>query len=268
MRKFLPIGLILFLTAIPISTAVASSKQAYGDYLYQFDHYRQTYSDFQLAKDTYLKYHSLTSQTQAVTATQTMMTQRNLLLRSYLLFLNEKLNENQGLGGAAKQQYQGNLQREIAFLDDQNQQIGGVTTLEDATRISKHLETQYTPLQITIRQTIIGLTIGKLSRLSRAFDQNFQTAQTLMNTNAGVLAPEKVGTINQWFIQIQNTRSLYQQKIDEIATAANTQFAAATTLFTVNEKFTDISKKCTEAQKLLAQSTAYLGEVVTALQYQ
>lgn len=261
-KKFLPGFVILFILVLSIffvTPVRATTQQAYGDYLYQFDRYRQTYADFQRAKDTYSKYHSLTSQTQAVSATQTMMTQRNLLLRSYLLFLNEKLNEDQG---------QGNLQKEIAFLDDQNQQIAGLMTLEEATRISKLLETHYLPLQITIRQTIIGLTIGKLSVLSSGFDQNLQTAQTLVNTNSTILAPKKVSIINRWLIQIQNTRSLYQQQIDEIRTLTTTQFAAVTSMWDLDQKFADINKKFTEAQKLLTQMTEYLGELVTAFQYQ
>jgi len=267
MRKFLLLGILVFLTAIPISSAVASSQQAYQDYLYQFDRYRQTYSDFQRARNTYLKYHSLTTQTQAVTATQTMMTQRNLLLRGYLLFLNEKLNEDQGLNETAKQQYQGNLQKELAFLETQNQQIAGLTSIDEATSTSKLLETHYVPLQITIRQTIIGITLGKLSALARTFDQNLQTAQMLVSENSGVLAPEKVSIINRWLTQIQNTRGLYQQQIDEIAAFATTKFATITTLSEVDQKFTDINKKFTGAKQLLAQATSYLGEVVRALQY-
>lgn len=268
MRKILLLGLIVFLTVIPISIVAASSQQAYSDYLYQFDRYRQTYSDFQRAKETYLKYRSLTSQTAAVTATQTMMTQRNLLLRGYLLFLNEKLNEDQGLNEAAKQQYQGNLQKELAFLETQNQQIAGLTSIDEATSTSKLLETHYLPLQITVRQTIIGITLGKLSGLARTFDQNLQTAQTLVNENTGVLAPEKVSIINRWLTQIQNTRSLYQQKIDEIEAATTTQFSTIRTVSDVDQKIADINKKFTEAQKLLIQMTGYLGELVRALQYQ
>jgi len=268
MRKFLLLGLIVFLTAIPIPIVVASSKQAYQDYLYQFDRYRQTYSDFQLARDTYLKYHSLTSQTAAVSATQTMMTQRNLLLRSYLLFLNEKLNENQGLGFATKQYYREKLQQEIAFLDAQNQQIAELTSIDEATNISKLLETHYVALHITIRQTIIALTMGKLLRLSMAFDQNLQTAQALVSDNTTVLSPEKVGIINRWLIQIQNTRSLYQQQLDEITTFSTTKFTTVRAMQDLEQKSEDIDKKFTEAQGLLAQMTSYLGEVVTALKYQ
>ena len=268
MRKFLLLGILVFLSAFPISFAVASSQQAYQDYLFQFDRYRQTYSDFQLARDTYLKYRSLTSQTAAISATQTMMTQRNLLLRGYLLFLNEKLNEDQGLGTTAKQDYQGNLQKELSFLETQNQYIAGLTSLDEATSTSKLLETHYVPLHITIRQTIIGLSIGKLSALSGMFDQNLQTAQTLVSTNTTALAPEKVGIINRWLTQIQNTRNLYQQKIDEIGPFATTQFASVTTMGDIDQKFVDISKKITEAKQLLTQATSYLGEVVTALQYQ
>lgn len=259
---------MLVLPTFFVTPVHATSQQAYQDYLYQFDRYRQTYSDFQRAKETYFKYHSLTSQTQAVTASQTMMTQRNLLLRGYLLFLNEKLNDDQGLSETAKQQYQGNLQKELAFLETQNQQIAGLTSIDEATSTSKLLETHYVPLQITIRQIIIGITIGKLSGLARTFDQNLQTAQTLLAANTGVLAPEKVSIINRWLTQIQNTRSLYQQKIDEIETSATTQFATITTLSEVDQKFADINKKFPEAQKLLTQMTGYLGEVVQTLQYQ
>jgi DNA repair ATPase RecN len=267
MRKFLLLGILVFLTAVPLSIVVASSQQAYQDYLYQFDRYRQTYSDFQRAKDTYFKYRSLTSQTAAVSAAQTMMTQRNLLLRGYLLFLNEKLNEDQGLGGSAKQQYQGNIQEELTFLETQNQHIAGLTSIDEATSTSKLLETHYVPLQITIRQTIIGISLGKLSALARAFDQNFQTAQTLVSANADVLAPEKISVVNRWLAQIQNTRSLYQQKIDEIESFAATSFTRVTILSDIDQKLADISKKFTEAQQLLTQETSYLGEVVTALQY-
>lgn len=270
MKKFLPGFVILFMLVLPtffVTPVGATSQQAYQDYLYQFDRYRQTYSDFQLARDTYLKYRSLTTQTTAVSVTQTMMTQRNFLLRSYLLFLTEKLNEDLGLGGAAKQQYQGNLQKELAFLETQNQQIAGLTSIDEATSTSKLLETHYVPLQITIRQTIIGITLGKLSDLARTFDQNFQIAQTLVSENTGVLAPEKVSIINRWLTQIQNTRSLYQQKIDEIDTFTATKFATITTLSEIEQKFLDINKKLAEAKQLLTQATSYLSEVVTALKY-
>jgi hypothetical protein len=269
-KKVLPGIVILFLLILPSFFAKpvrATSQQAYQDYLHQFDRYRQTYSDFQLARDTYLKYRSLTSQTAAVTAAQTMMAQRNLLLHSYLSFLNEKLNDDQGLGTAAKQQYQGNLQREITFLDAQKEQIAGVTTIDDATRSSGLLETHYLPLHITIRQTIIGVTLGKLLDLTKSFDQNLATAQTLVSKNTAILTPEKVSIINRWFVQIQNTRTLYQQKIDDIGVFATTQIATVSSLSDLDQKFADINKKFAEARQLLTQQSSYLGEVVTALQY-
>jgi hypothetical protein len=269
-KKFLPGVIILFLLVLPaflVSRVRATSEQAYNDYLYQFDQYRQTYSAFQVARDSYLKYQSLTSQTAAVGAAQTMLTQRNLLLRSYLSFLNEKLNEDQGLDGSTKGQYQANVQKEITFLDTQNQNIAGITSIDDATRSSALLENHYVALQITIRQTIIGIILGKLSALTRSFDQNFQTAQTILTDNTALLTPEKVNVINQWFIQIQNTRALYQQKIGDINTFATTQVSAVRTVYDLDQKFSDINKQFSAAQQLLTQESSYLGEVVTALRY-
>ncbi len=269
-KKCLPGVIILFLLVLPaflVGRVLATSQQAYSDYLNQFDTYRQSYSSFQLARDSYLKYQNLTSQTAAMTATQTMMTQRDLLLRSYLSFLNEKLNEDQGLDTGTKGQYQANLQKEIAFLDTQNQNIAGITSLDDATRSSSILENHYVALQITISQTIIGVTIGKLEALAHTFDQNLQTAQGIISSNAALLPPEKTATINQWLIQIQNTRSLYQQKIDAAATASATGLAPVTSIYELDQKTADINKQCTDAQQLLTQLIGFLGELVTALQY-
>lgn len=270
MKKFLPGAVIFFILVISlffVTVVHAASQQAYSGYLSQFDRYRQTYTDFQLARDSYLKYRSLTSQTAAVTAAQTMMTQRNLLLRSYLFFLNEKLNEDQGLTPGAKGLYQENLQKEVDFLDGQNKEMATLTSLDEATSASKLLENHYLALQITIRQTIIGVTTGKLEGLARIFDENLQTAQTLARENTGSLAPDKIDRINRWLVQIRNTRSLYQQKIDDIGVYAVQQIAPVRNLPDLNQKFTEINKKFAEAQQLLARATSYLGEVVTALQY-
>src|SRR3989344_5828917 len=96
-RTALALVVILFLTLA--GSVFATSQQAYQDYLYQFDLYRQRETDFRVAKTEYEKFRSLTSETTALEKTKLLLAQRDQLLRAYLLVLNEKLNEDKGLTG-------------------------------------------------------------------------------------------------------------------------------------------------------------------------
>lgn len=265
MRKFLVLLLFVLTTAFMTPTVFASTQQAYNDYLYQFDVYRQKYSDFQVAKNEYQKFKSLASQTTALAAAKTMLTQRDLLLKAYLLLLNEALNEDQGLTAVNKQLYQSLIRNEITFLDNHSQLIPSIASIEDAITVGAQLESHYQILQTSMRQIITGISLGKLMVLSRSFDQNYQAAQTLVNTNAGLFTPEKVGTINRWLLQISNKRTLYQQKINEIL-GLNTQLSSIDPN-ELERKFNEITRKVGEARQYLLEGTSFLGEVVVALKY-
>src|SRR3990167_2153444 len=143
--------LSLFLLSSHIS---ASSQQAHTDYLYQYDVYRQSYNDFKVAKNEYEKFKSLVSQTDALEQTKKMLAQRDVLLRSYLLLLNEKLNENKGLDGSDKTLYQTLIQNEVKFLESHANLIPAIGSIDDTVDVSKQLESHYNILQTSIRQTI------------------------------------------------------------------------------------------------------------------
>lgn len=269
MRKFLSaIFLAVLLLTTPLFIAgkvVATSAAAYQDYLYQFDLYRQKYADFQVAKNEYQKFKSLTAQQQLLDNTKAMLAQRDQLLRAYLLFLNEKLNEDQGLSPTSKQLYQTLIANEVKFLNENAALVPSISSLDDAITISGKLESHYQVLQTTIRQIITAVALGKLMVLSRQFDTNAQTAQTLVNTNTSVFSAEKIATMNRWLLQITNKKTLYQQKIDEI-NSLNTSLTTADAS-ELDRKFSDITKKVGEARQYLLEGTSYLGELGTELKY-
>jgi ABC-type transport system involved in cytochrome bd biosynthesis fused ATPase/permease subunit len=88
--KYILIISVLFLP----TTVWASSTSAYQEYLQEFDKYRTVLNDFKVARSEYLKFKTLTSQQSALEKTKQMLADRSQLLRSYLQFLNEKLNES------------------------------------------------------------------------------------------------------------------------------------------------------------------------------
>ncbi len=254
----------LFSLLVPL--AIASSGTAYKDYLYQFDVYRTKYADFRIAKNEYLKFKTLTSQTTALDKTKIMMSQRDELLRAYLLLLNEKLNENNGISDIERKTYQTHITNEVTFLEGHSTLVGSIGSLEDAQETSRELESRYTVLSSSMRQTISGISLGNLATLAKQFDIALADAKALVSNNRRIFIPEKQATIDRWLLQITNVRSLYQQKIEIMKSLE--QELRGTSIEEQNQRFAAIQRGVGEARQYLLDGTLYLGELITALKYQ
>lgn len=265
MKRFLLPLVLIFLFVLLVPSVRASSEKAYQDYLYQFDLYRQKNSEFTVAKNEYQKFKSLTSQTVALDKTIAMLSQRDLLLRAYLLLLNEKLNEDRGVNESEKTTYQTLIKNEISFLDSHSIVVNSIGSLEDATDASRELESHYVVLGASMRQAIIGISLGQLFILSRQFDTLLADAKALLSTNKGIFTPQKQATIDRWILQIQNIRSLYQQKIDSITTQ-NAQIRS-TNIDSQDELFRELKKELAQARQYLVEGTAFIAELTTALRF-
>lgn len=258
------LALIIFLVfAIP---ALATYEEAYQAYLVQFDLYRKSNSDFQVAKNEYLKFKTLTSQATALEKTKAMMTLRDQLLRSYLLVLYEKVgNANSGLTPITREQYQKMLGNEIAFLETHAQTIASVGSLEDAQQISGELESRYTVQQTAIRQILTGLSLGQLAIVAKYYDALVIDAKALLTQSGSMLSIQKQETVNRWILQIVNKRSFYQQKVDAITLQNAT--------LDVNDpedldtQYNTMVRGLGEARQYLVEGISNLTELRDALKY-
>lgn len=265
MRKIL-LGLILFFVFLP-SVAGASYEQAYQDYLFQFDSYRQKYSDFQVAKNEYKKFKTLTSEATALEKTKIMMTQRDQLLRSYLLVLFEKIQDpNAGLSAGTADQYRRIIGNEIAFLETHALTIPSVGSLEDAQEVSKQLESHYMVLQTSIRQILTGLSLGQLAIVAKFYDTLVGNAQQIIQERVGIFSPQKQETINRWVLQIVNKRNFYQQKVDAI----NQQsiLLDPTSPQDLDTKYNAMVRGMGEARQYLVEGISNISELRDSLKYQ
>ncbi|MFH0749829.1 MAG: hypothetical protein V1917_02860 [Candidatus Gottesmanbacteria bacterium] len=245
---------------------VASSDTAYKDYLYQFDGYRTKLNNFKVARTEYLKYKTLLSETTALDTVKAMLAQRDQLLRSYLLFLNEKLNENTGLSSSDKNLYQTLIQNEVKFLESHAQLIPSIGSLTDATNVSKQLESHYLVLEVSTRQTIIALGLGDLMKLNKQYDTSFSSLRDLAKTNASQTTPQKQSTIDRWILQINNKQQLFQQKTEQI-TVANGQIKGNSQQ-EMDALFVGVQKNLAEAKQYLIEGSSYMQELVNLLRYQ
>lgn len=259
------LGLMMLFVSIDKTYVYASSDQAYRDYLYQFDLYRATYNEFQVARNEYLKFKTLVSETTALEKTKKMMPQRNQLLRSYMLLLNEKLNEDNGLSPTDKQLYQTLIGNEATFLDKQAQLISSIGALGDAERATEDLEQHYYVMQGSMRQTIIALALGQLNSLSKQYDAATFKAQGILSANPNVFSLQKRATIDRWILQITNKRSIYQQKVERIL--RTNAGAKGSNLADIERTFGEMQQQVAEARQYLVEGSSYLTELMNSLRY-
>jgi hypothetical protein len=265
MKRLPVVAFIIFVFFTFSGLVYATSDQARQDYLFQFDTYRAKYTDFQVAKNEYAKFNTLTAQTTALEKTKTMLTQRDQLLRSYLFLLNEKLNEDAGLNATTKQLYRTVISSEVTFLEGHARLIPAIGSLEDAVHVSQELESHYRVLQVSIRQILIGLSLGQLSILSGIYDTTLHDAQALVATYGSVFSNQKQETVNRWLLQITNKRTLYQQKLQEI-TSAGYQLKT-TDAQELDRQYREITNKIGEARQYLLEGASFLTELKNSIQY-
>lgn len=261
----LVIIVIIFLLT-PIYIVSAAAEKAYQDYLFQYDQYRLKLNNFKVARTEYLKFKTLLAETTALDTVKAMMMQRNSLLRSYLLLLTEKLNENQGITTTDKQLYQTLIQNENAFLVNHTQLINSIGSISDATDVSKQLESHYLVLYAGIRQTLTTLSLGELMKRNAQYKATFEELRQLVDLNKQSVAPEKQSTIDRWLLQINNKQNLYRQKVEQIITAS-TQLKGNTQQ-EMDGLFVSIQKNLNEAKQYLNEGTSYMQELITLIQYE
>ena len=263
MRRFLVLLLALFITFVSVGPKVqvrADSEQAYKDYTYQFDLYRKAYAEFTVAKNEYEKYQTLTSQATALEKTRSMMKQRDELLRTYLLLLNEKLNEDTGLDSTQRGLYQTLLRNEVTFLENHTKLIDATGSLTDADTVSKQLEQRNLTSQGAIRQILIALGLGQLQVLQKQYDAAVTDVRTFISSHGNEFSTAQQATIDRWLLQVTNKENLFQQKIDTIQ-QQNAQLKGKNTE-EINRKFQSIQTILRDARLDLIDGTNFLNELV------
>lgn len=266
MKRFLLAPVLLALLALLAFPDHASSSQAYQDYLFQSDQYRKTYAEFTVAKNEYLKFKSLTSETAAIEKTKLMLVQRNQFIRAYLLLLTEKLVENPGLTSSTRTQYISLLTSEIGFLERNSILASSIDSIERAQTVSNALESHGDTLLVSIQQGITTLILGNLNALANSYDQVTLQTQNIITTAVENVPATKRNLVNRWMLQIQNKRSLYQQKVDLISRKNDALLGSDT--YEIDRQSVEIASLSTEARQYLVEGTSFLGELVSALKYE
>lgn len=242
----------------------ASSPQAYQDYQYQYDVYRQRTSDFRIAFTQYQQFKSLASQQDTLDKAKLLLAQRSNVAKTYFLFLNERLTENPGLISSELSLYRSIITNQVGFLDQNLVLTPSISSLDDAAKVSETFDANYDTLQSANRQIIGAIELGYLNYFSKRFDDAAVHAQALIAASRSDFSPQKQGILDRWLLSLSNKHSLYQQKASAIRSAIPKIIGD---VGQQDRLFLELQIKIGAARQDLLDAASYLKEIETALKY-
>lgn len=250
---------------LPVIRVHASAQQAYQDYQFQFDQYRQKLADYQIAITQYKQFNSLASQQDALDKVKLLIAQRSNAAKAYFLFMNEKLTENPGLAANELSIYRTIITNQVGYLDQNMVLSPSIASLDDAGRVSEQFVNNYETMQSAYRQTIAAVELGYLNYFAKRFDDVAVKAQALINEGRKDASPQKQAILDRWLLTLSTKHSLYQQKANSIR---STIPKLTGDVMQQDRIFMQMQVQFGAAKQDLIESAAYLKELENALKYE
>lgn len=253
MKRFLLL-LVLLPLLLNVSFVHADFDSAYQSYLSQYDQYRLALSNYQTAKNRYLTYQTLTSQSEALDNTKTFLAARDQTLILYLQLLLEKNPD---------ESYLNLLNQEISFYKDHLNTIAAVGKLDDAVAVSTKAKEHFSQTEALSRQTIVNIILNKLKNISgnqNKIESGFEEKINFVK-NQG----KETTTLERWTLSFKGKQLLVNQKMEEAQALSDKLEPKSSDQ--LSRDFSKIQTVIYDANQYLKEGTSFLVEIEKELKY-
>jgi len=242
--------LLFFVFLVPaVFAQELTSEKAYSDYIYTYNKYRESETQFVTAKQSYLNYQTLNSKNEAQTKTLQMLQLRDETVTTYLTTLRMKLAEVTQVSDYNLNTIYLKLDDEIKWYNNHNSSLTGAGTIEDLIKLSTKAEEQYNSTEKLIYKTLFAIESYKEKKLSDSIGLQITTiknklAEIRNNGNKNITKADR------WVLEADNrlTQSLNKQKSADILINGD------------KSQYGDIAKTYYDTQFQLEESNQYLKE--------
>jgi len=257
MKRFLSIGILLSAICYLLfaSSVRADFDESYRNYLYQYDQYRNSLTNFQTAKNRYLTYQTLTSQTEALTATKSFLESRDQLAIVYLQMLLEKNPSDN---------FRKLIEDDISFYQKEKSLVPAVGSLDDGVDNSKDFVSHYPQTVVSAQQTIADILINKV----KVLDNRVASLSGNMTIQVNLLKGKgkDVNMLERWLLETQNKILLCETKLEQ-AQALSNKLRPSSNYQQNSQEFSNVQVGVLEANQYLKEAISYLKEIKEELKY-
>lgn len=210
--KKLPIIIFLFLSFFIFVIKIHADYSAtYQSYINLSDYYRKTYQSYQISKNKYLTYRTLTAKNEALNNSRNFLKTRDQLVSLYLQLLKERINETGGYDSQLKDLLIGQLNVESGWLDTHRQLYDGSSTLEDMQRTSDQMQDRYnTSVRYIALQSAGAILLNKAQIMTNSLNSISIRLEEQINLISS--ADIDMTIAQRWLLEAKNKTGLAVQK--------------------------------------------------------
>jgi len=238
-------------------TSEATYQQLFSDYQFQLNLYRQAHDDYQLARDRYLQFKTLTTKQETLESFRQLLKARNTTVKTYLLALKTRLQNTPGVTPLQQVRYTNYLNQQVAFIDSIQSQADSFATLPDGFKISQQFDSRYLDIEVLSYEILHTILMGRQLHLKDQVQLQINTTKTLLSRMAslgGDTTKEQ-----RWALEADNRLLRHQQKLS--------QSLEQLALLKKNrsnrpDQFTAISLTLQEANQYLKETVSFLKETL------
>lgn len=237
-------------------------ERAYSDYLYNYNLYRESYDTYSTAREAFLKYQTLTSKNEAIGETKEMLKNQAEVVKTYLTALKLKLTGS-GLSNDEQHLLSLNLDKEIDWFRQHQEEVKDVNSLEDLTALSGKSKEQYEKTEVLIYQTLGAILAGKETALREEISQKIKSLKEKVG-EIRLKGDKDTSLAERWLLEAENRLVKSQEK----------QFAAQQTLGKIKESslnkirnYNEAQSSLEESHQFLKEANSYLKEIIRELKH-
>ena len=271
MRKILiGVATLVFLLGAWVNKALAQNvaltyERAYNDYVYNLDQYQKAHSDYEIAKNGYLKNPTIAAQAETIGKTKTMLASRDEVVITYLVALKQKLNETVGISQNDRNNFGTQIDLEVSWYKSHKERLTSSGGLDDLTKDSNEASDRFDKFtQILAYKVLTVVSVGKIVDF-RAQERDLvsQIEDVLEIIRAD--KTKDTALIERWLLEVND-------RLDR-SSAKETEGKNLVLNFDEKQKdklkiFNDSQFKLSESLQYLKEANFYLSEIVKEIKYE
>ncbi len=266
MKRFLPTifvsTLLLFFFSGLVLAQEFNFDRAYADYLYNYNLYRESHDNYITARETFLKYQTLTSKNEALGKTKEMLQKQDEVIKTYLTALRIKLMENPGLSTDEQNILFGNLDNEIEWFRQHQEEVNTANSLEDLTALSEKSKEQYQKTEVLIYETLGAIFAGKEIGLREEISQQIKNLKEKVG-EIRLKGDKDTSLTERWLLEAENRLTQSQEKQFE----AQQKLSKIGSSLDKNRSYNEAQSSLEESHQFLKEANSYLKEIIRELKH-
>lgn len=266
---FIATAMVLITLYFVSSTTFAQSfdfTKAYQDYQYTLSVYNQSYTDYQDARDFYLKNPTLTLKEDSRKKTLLMLRNRDKLMKVYLTALRVKVVETQGLSGDDKNYVFSKIDTEVAWYENHRTNYLDSDPLEKLFGKSDESGSRYkTNTSPVLYEALFYISLGTEQGLRSNQEDIYKSLRIIIDQDVAA-GKYDINPFNRWFTDIESVVQEIKQNEGKARSEIQKMYDQnyIQPLSTFNAGIGPLNSSI----DLLTQLNRFLAEVTTSIQNQ